>query len=62
MEFILFLEQLLLAYPSEESKLYPGIGIFVTEAGSPLRLLGGASAERIDGAWQINLQIGIPFE
>jgi hypothetical protein len=46
----------------DESKLYPGIGIFVTEAGSPLRLLGGASAERIDDAWQINLQVGIPFK
>jgi hypothetical protein len=38
-----------------------GIGLFLTKDGSPLKILGGITAEHSAGAWRIGLQTGLPF-
>jgi hypothetical protein len=39
----------------------PGFGIFVTEAGAPLKIQGGFTIEAIDRKARLGLQVGFPF-
>jgi len=44
-----------------EDAFVPGVGVFVTEAGSPLKFIGGFTLSFEDDGPRAGLQLGIPF-
>jgi hypothetical protein len=44
-----------------DTAFVPGLGIFVTESGAPLKVQGGFTIEAVDHKVRLGLQVGFPF-
>ena len=44
-----------------DTPFVPGVGVFITESGAPLRMQGGVTLEVVDEKVRLGVQVGFPF-
>jgi hypothetical protein len=44
-----------------DTPFVPGVGLFITESGSPLKMQGGVTFEIVDDKPRLGIQVGFPF-